>query len=31
MAGGTYLYRLEVYLEDGPKIDADGRLQVVPQ
>jgi len=31
LAGGTYLYRLEVDLEEGPKIDADGRLQVVPQ
>ena len=31
LAGGTYLYRLEVNLTDGPRIEADGRLQVVPQ
>lgn len=30
LAGGTYLYRLEVNLTDGPRIEADGRLQVVP-
>ncbi|MBT6149630.1 MAG: T9SS type A sorting domain-containing protein, partial [Gemmatimonadetes bacterium] len=30
LAGGTYLFRLEINLTDGPRIEADGRLQVVP-
>ncbi|MBT7861501.1 MAG: type IX secretion system sortase PorU [Gemmatimonadetes bacterium] len=30
LAGGTYLFRLEISLTDGPRIEADGRLQVVP-